>query len=85
MSRQQTTEFLADLATRRGRPEPGHNPIWFLELHGATVIEPTAFEPDPATHRHDYYYNAVTDTLYKKIVSRSEAGVVVAHWHKVSD
>lgn len=63
----------------------GHNPIWFLELHGATIIEPTAFEPDPSTYRETHYYNAITNTLYKKIITRQEPGIVVAHWQKVSD
>lgn len=76
--------FLTDLTTRRGRPTPGYNPVWFIELHGGTIIEPTAFEPDPATHRSDYYYNAGTNVLYKKIVSRREPGIVVAHWQPAS-
>lgn len=76
---------LDDLSERRGRQTVGYNPIWFLELHGATIIEPTAFEPDPATYRGTHYYNAITNTLYKKIVTRKEPGIVVAHWQKVSD
>jgi hypothetical protein len=83
--RDRTRAFLNDLGNRRGRPSPGHNSIWFLELSGVTIIEPTAFEPDPATHRHDYYYNAVTNTLYRKVVSRHETGIAVAHWQKASD
>lgn len=85
MSKTQTITFLTDLFERRGSPEPGHNPVWFIERRGGTIIEPTAFEPDPATYRHDFYYNAQTNTLYKKVVSRRENGVVVAHWQKASD
>lgn len=85
MSKAQTAAFLADLAQRRGRPTPGHDSVRFLELAGGSIIEPTAFEPDPATHRHDYYYNAVTNTLYRKVVTRREKGIVVAHWQKTSD
>ncbi len=85
MSKTRTAAFLADLGQRRGRPGVGHNPVWFLERLGGTIIEPTAFEPDPATHRHDYYYNAETNTLYKKVVTRRERGIVVAHWQKTSD
>jgi hypothetical protein len=85
MSKQATAAFLSDLSARRGRPAVGHNSIWFLERRGATIIEPTAFEPDPATHRHDFYYNATTNTLYKKVVTRKERGIVVAHWQKASD
>lgn len=78
-------DFLADLSQRRGRPYAGYNPSWFIELNGGTIIEPTAFEPDPATHRGDFYYNAVTNTLYRKVVSRREPGIVTAHWQKASD
>lgn len=85
MSKAKTATFLADLANRRGRPGPGHNPVWFLEKRGGTIVEPTAFEPDPATYRHDFYYNAETNTLYKKVVTRRERGIVVAHWQKASD
>jgi len=78
------TDFLTDLFARRGTPSPGHDPVWFLECFGATIIEPTAFEPDPSTHRDDFYYNAVTNALYKKVISRKEYGIV-AVWQKVSD
>lgn len=81
----QRHDFINDLLDRQGRRTPGYNPIWFLELVGATVIVPTAFEPDPATHRGTHYYNAVTNVLYKKVITRKEPGVVVAYWQKVSD
>ena len=57
----------------------------FLELNGATIIEPTAFEPDPTTYRRSHYYNAITNTLYRKVTTRSQPGITVAHWQKVSD
>jgi hypothetical protein len=85
MSKAQTAAFLADLAGRRGYPSPGYDSVWFVELNGGTVVEATAFEPDPATYRHDYYYNAETNTLYKKVVARREKGIVVAHWQKASE
>ena len=78
------TEFLTDLNDRRTIRSIGDWSAWMLELNGAKVIEPTAFEPDPATHRSEYYYNAETNVLYRKIVTRREPGVVVAHWQKVS-
>ncbi len=78
-------DFLDDLSQRRGVPGVGHDSIWFLERTGATIIEPTAFEPDAATYRSDYYYNAVTNTLYRRVVTRREPGIVVAHWQKASD
>jgi len=73
----------------RSEHKPRHipGPTHWLELNGATIIEPTKFEPDPNTHRGDYYYNTTTNRLYKKIVSRRDkkTGVVVAHWKGVSD
>jgi len=79
-----TSEFLSDLMNRRVHYQTGHWTARTFELIGAGVIEPTAFEPDPTTYRGEYYYNAVTNALYRKIVTRQEAGVVVAHWQKVS-
>jgi hypothetical protein len=78
-------ELLDDLASRRGLVTGGFDSARYLELSGATIIEPTAFEPDPSTYRGTHYYNAVTNTLYKKIVTRKQPGIVVAHWQKVSD
>lgn len=80
-----TNEFLEDLLSRRGIKKGGFNNIRFVELEGGRVIEPTAFEPDPRTYRGEYYYNAITNALYRKIVTRREPGIVVAHWQKISD
>jgi len=80
-----TADFLADLQNRRGLKSGGFNSNWFLELTGAKLLVPTAFEPDASTYRGDYYYNAVTNTLYRKIVTRREPGMVVAHWQKASN
>jgi len=85
MSTEATQAFLTDLMARRGKATPGYNPSWFVELYDGTIIEPTAFEPDPATHRHDYYYNAITNALYKKVVTRKESGIIVANWYKTSN
>jgi len=79
-----TTSFLIDLNQRRGYPTKGHAPIWELETHGATIIEPTAFEPDPLTHRNDYYYNAITNTLYRRIIITQDS-FKSAYWKKVSE
>jgi hypothetical protein len=86
MTTAQSQIFLDDLSERRGKQSVGNNnTAWFLELDGATVIEPTAFEPDPATYRGDYYYNARLNVLYKKIVTRKEPGLIHAYWQKVSN
>lgn len=45
-------DFLIDLAQRRGNKTIGHEATRFVELDGGVIVEPTAFEPDPATH-HD--------------------------------
>jgi len=59
--------------------------VWNIERHGANIIMPTAFEPNPATYHGKYYYNAATNTLYMKIITRQEPGIIVAHWQQVSD
>lgn len=59
-------EFIEDLISRRNTTRSGGDCVWYLELDGAKVIEPTAFEPDPNTHRSDYYYNAIENAMYKK-------------------
>ena len=78
-------EFLADLATRRGRMAAAPNSSWIMERGGASMVTVTAFTPDAATHRGGFYYNVQTNTLYRKIVTKSGPGYVVAHWRKASD
>lgn len=73
-------ESLSDLVARRGNPGGGFEPARFLELHGASIIEPTAFEPDPRSHHSDYYYNAVTNRIHKRVVSKQPNGVITAAW-----
>jgi hypothetical protein len=78
-------KWLNDLSDHLGSRKVGHDSIRFVELDGARIIEPTAFEPDPATYRDTHYYNALTNTLYMKVITREEPGIVVAHWQKVSN
>lgn len=85
MSQEDTTEFLQDLIARRGLKRTGEFTARVLELDGATIIEPTAFEPDPTTYRGEYYYNAITNILYRRVIVRQEPGVVVAHWQRTSN
>jgi len=80
----ETNEFLIDLNQRLGSRTPGHNSAWELEINGGTIIEPTAFEPDPLSYRHDYYYNAINNILYRKITT-SKNGITTAKWHKASE
>jgi|TARA_R110002110_G_scaffold49735_7_gene147783 hypothetical protein len=92
--------FIADVLERRGAKVSttgsdknvthatllhGNNGIRLLELFGAEIIEPTSFEPDPSTYRNEHYYNANTNRLYKKVISRSDNGVIVAHWEGISN
>lgn len=60
------SDFLADILNRRRLNYSRGDCVWFLEKHGAHIVEPTAFEPDPETHRSDYYYNAIENVLYRK-------------------
>ena len=80
-----TNEFLTDLISKRGIRSAGNQTTRITELNGGMIIEPTAFEPDPNTHRSEYYYNAVTNTLYRKINKVSHNGQTNSHWKKVSD
>lgn len=77
-------DFLVDLYNRRLNDEIGGISVRTVELYGGVVVEPTAFEPDPVTSRDEYYYNAVTNALYKRIVTRRETGIVSAYWQRVS-
>lgn len=81
---EQMNSSISDIISRRGQNTPGYNPIRYIELNGGRIIEPTAFEPDASTYRGDYYYNAVSNVLYKKITVRTKP-VTVAHWKKVSN
>lgn len=75
-----TREFLEDLFSRRDTSKLGDNGFLYLQLVGGKIIEPTAFEPDANTHRSQYYYNAVTNTLYRKITVNG-----VSHWQGISE
>ncbi len=81
-----TNAFLEDLFARRKPKKGGHQNIRNIELIGGKVIEPTAFEPDPVTHRGEYYYNSINNILYRKVVTAtSNASVVSAYWQKISE
>lgn len=80
-----TNGFLSDLFGRRGIKIAGNHTTRFVELNGGSVIEPTSFEPDPNTHRSEYYYNAITNTLFRKITRASSNGQYNSHWKKVSE
>jgi hypothetical protein len=60
------SDFLTDILNRRRLNYSRGDCVWFLEKHGAHIVQPTAFEPDPETHRSDYYYNAIENVLYRK-------------------
>jgi hypothetical protein len=76
--------FLDELADKRGCFSGG-SPFssQMVELNGGSLIEMTAFEPDPVTFRDEYYYHTVRNVLYKKIVNYVD-GFRTAFWQKVS-
>ena len=80
-----TREFLSDLKQKRLPKSVGFNNIRMVERLGGCVLEPTAFPPDPNTYRHEYYYNAITNTLYRKVISTDANGYMAAHWKKASN
>ena len=59
--------WLSDLNERIGDKSVGNIDIRLTELYGSEIIEPTSFEPDPNTYRNAYYFNSVTNALYKKL------------------
>ena len=71
------SDFIADILNRRNKSSIGGDTVWFLELNGATVINPTPFEPDPNTHRQEYYYNSIDNIMYKRARSSSQNHVWV--------
>lgn len=80
--------FLEDLLNRRGPARQGHNtPRLDIELAGGNIVESFAFEPDPKTYRDEYYYNASTNVLYRKIIveNNPNTGSIVAYWKPVSN
>lgn len=80
-----TNAFLSDLQSRRNSKRTGQQNVRLVELNGGKIIEPTAFEPDPVSHRDEYYYNAITNTLYRRIWTRNRDGLQNAHWKKISE
>lgn len=77
-------QFFDDLTIRRGNFVGGQPfPTSVVELNGGSTVHLSAFEPDPATFREDYYYNTKTNVLYKKL-SKTVNGFKVASWSKVS-
>lgn len=75
-----------DILSRRGPAVAGGNPFNFLELHGARMVEVTAYEPDPRTYRGEYYYNATLNRLFRRIVThRRPDGVIKAQWVPCSE
>ncbi len=85
LSLSKTYAFLNDLMSRRNTKRKGHNNIRIVERQGGRIVEPTAFEPDANTHRGTYYYNAKSNTLYRKMVIHKENGIRIAYWQKISE
>ena len=64
--------FLEEVITKRyavlgaGSTMVGGNPHQFVELLGGKLVEMVAYQPDPLTFRDEYYYNTMTNHLYKR-------------------
>lgn len=80
-----TNSFISDIINRRGNRHGGFNNISLMESNGCKIVEPTAIEPDPNTYRGEYYYNAVTNVLYRKIITHQEPGITIAYWKRISN
>ncbi len=54
-------------------------------LQGIESIVVTAFEPDAVTFRGEYYYNAVSNLLFRKIIRHNTNGLRLAFWQQISE
>jgi hypothetical protein len=76
----EATDFLTELLTKRGVPSIGGFSYHFLERLGANNIAISFYNIDPLTSRTEHYYNARTNTLYrKKLLSKN-----YAVWEQIS-
>ncbi len=76
-------EVLLDLANRRGSSSSGYNCLELItKLNNGSIVEMTAFEPDATTYRNEFYYNIISNTLYKRIVvsDKPKIGKLYAVW-----
>lgn len=70
---------ISDVLSRAGTGRSG-NCANIVELVGGELVLATAFQPDATTFRGNYYYNVVTNQLFKKIAGKN----AVAYWKNVS-
>lgn len=58
----------------------------FTELVNGEIIDPLYYEPDAATYRSDFYYNARLNTLFSRkwLVRKPQEGIMIAIWEPVS-
>lgn len=65
----------------------GWNTHWFNELFGANAVAIYTYAPNPATFRGEYYYNSMTNMLYKKIKLdwRPLEGIKIAKWKAIGN
>ena len=61
---------MQELETVRGKITTGGNPLNFIELYDGTLVDISLNEPDPNTHRGDYYYNSRLNKLYRKLLTK---------------
>ena len=83
----QSPVVLNEILAARGLISAGYNSLRMaVELNGGNMVEVTNFEPDPCTHRSEYYYNSGQNRLYRRIFTdnRPAEGVIAAYWKSVS-
>lgn len=57
---------LEEILTRRVVGASAGMPFSFIRLFGGSPVEILHYQPDPQTHRDDFYYNSRENMLYKK-------------------
>ena len=77
--------LLSEILDKRAPITTGHTPVRLgSELRDGGIVEPTPFEPDPLTHRSDYYYNSDKNILFRRIVSKTRTGIPIASWKPIN-
>lgn len=76
--------ILSEIFAHRGNPTVYTNTLsWRFITDGATVVEYLSVEPNPATHRQNYYYNTRINVLFKKVLAKGPKSDQYI-WKKIS-
>lgn len=63
---------LEEILTRRGVGSSFGLPFSFIKLFGGSPIEILHYQPDPNTHRSEFYYHSRENMLFKRYRSNDD-------------